>query len=132
MRTRSRRVGGTLRERSTIRVLLHLLELDPDARPSARVLAAALRCQGRRYDELSAALERLVADGSVDRAQRPGTTAVATAATRSRQADVYGRSPCGKPRIPKFPRTKNEAEARPTGNRDSGGGKGRTVRGRRS
>ena len=56
------------------RVLLHLLELGPEARPPARVLAGALQCQGRRYEELSAALERLVADGSVDHAQRPGTT----------------------------------------------------------
>ena len=56
------------------RVLLHLLELGPDTRPSARRLAAALRCQGRRYDELSAALERLLADGSVDHAERPGAT----------------------------------------------------------
>ena len=56
------------------RVLLHLLELGPEARPSARVLAAAVRCQGRRYVELSAALEQLVADGFVDYAQRPGTT----------------------------------------------------------
>ena len=55
------------------RVLLHLLELGPDARPPARVLADSLKYRGRRYDELSAVLERLVADGSVDHAQRPGT-----------------------------------------------------------
>ena len=56
------------------RVLLHLLELDPDARQSARVLAAGLRCQGRRYNELSETLHRLVADEFVDHDQRPGTT----------------------------------------------------------
>ncbi len=56
------------------RVLLHLLDLGPDVRPSARVLAGALQCQGRRYKGLSAALERLVADGAVDHAQRAGTT----------------------------------------------------------
>ena len=55
------------------RVLLHLLELDPDARQSARVLAAGLRCQGRRYNELSETLHRLVADEFVDHDQRPGT-----------------------------------------------------------
>ena len=36
----------------------------------ARGLAASLGCQGRRYDELSSALERLLAEGIVDRAQR--------------------------------------------------------------
>ena len=56
------------------RVLLHLLDLGPDVRPSARVLAGALQCQGRRYKGLSAALERLVADAPVDHAQRAGTT----------------------------------------------------------
>ena len=45
------------------RLLLHLLDLDPDARPSARVLASALSCQGRRYNELKAAVERLVGEG---------------------------------------------------------------------
>ena len=52
-------------------VLLHLLELGADVRPPARELAARLRCQGRRYDELRSALERLLAEGVVDCAQRP-------------------------------------------------------------
>ena len=55
------------------RLLLHLLDLDPDARPSARVLASALSCQGRRYNELKAAVERLVGEGSIDHARRPGS-----------------------------------------------------------
>ena len=38
------------------RVLLYLFELDPDAKPSARALAAALRCQGRRYEQMSEGL----------------------------------------------------------------------------
>ena len=42
-----------------------------DVRPPARELAARLRCQGRRYDELRSALERLLAEGVVDCAQRP-------------------------------------------------------------
>ena len=57
------------------RVLLYLFELDPDARPSARALAAALlRCQGRRYKQMRAGLERLVGEGLIDRAQRQGST----------------------------------------------------------
>ena len=55
------------------RLLLHLLDLDPDARPSARVLASALSCQGRRYNELKAAVERLVGEGSIDHARRLGS-----------------------------------------------------------
>ena len=88
------------------RVLLHLLELGPAARPPARALAGTLQCQGRRYEELSA---RRSNDWSPT---GPSTTpsgraprAVATAATRSRKEDVYGPSPCGKPWIPRFPRT---------------------------
>ena len=72
------------------RVLLHLLDLDPDAKPPARVLAGTLKCQGRRYDELSAALERLVHDGSVDHAQRSGTT--------SRRDRGYALTPTGRQR----------------------------------
>ena len=52
------------------RVVLHLYELGADTRLPARGLAASLGCQGRRYDELSSALERLLAEGIVDRAQR--------------------------------------------------------------
>ena len=70
------------------RVLLHLLDLDPDAKPPARVLAGTLKCQGRRYDELSAALERLVDDGAVDHAQRSGST--------SRRDSGYALTPTGR------------------------------------
>ena len=56
------------------RVLLYLFELDPDAKPSARALAAALRCQGRRYEQMSEGLKRLVGEGLIDRAQRQGST----------------------------------------------------------
>ena len=48
------------------RVVLHLYELGADTRLSARSLAASLACQGRRYEELSAALDRLLAEGIVD------------------------------------------------------------------
>ena len=56
------------------RVLLYLFELDPDAKPSARALAAALRCQGRRYEQMSEGLKRLVGERLIDRAQRQGST----------------------------------------------------------
>ncbi len=56
------------------RVVLHLYELGADTRLSARSLAASLACQGRRYEELSAALDRLLAEGIVDRAQRSGAS----------------------------------------------------------
>ena len=56
------------------RVVLHLYELSADTRLSARSLAASLACQGRRYDELSSALDRLLAEGIVDRAQRSGAS----------------------------------------------------------
>ena len=56
------------------RVVLHLYELGADTRLSARRLAASLACQGRRYEELSSALDRLLAEGIVDRAQRSGAT----------------------------------------------------------
>ena len=96
-------------------VLLHLLELGPDARPPARVLAGALQCQGRRYEELSAALERLVADGSVDHVQRPGTT--------SRRDRGYALTPRGHLQTESLRRTsdsevstnREEAEACPKG-----------------
>ena len=55
----------------TDRVLLHLLRCDPQARPHARMLAAALDCAGRRYQDLRAALDVLLDAGHVDRAQRP-------------------------------------------------------------
>ncbi len=52
------------------RLVLHLYELGADVRVPARDLAASLGCQGRRYEELSSALERLLAERIVDRAQR--------------------------------------------------------------
>ena len=58
----------------TDRVLLHLLRGDPDARSNARTLSAALDCRGRRYTSLRAALDTLIDTGSLDHAQRPGTT----------------------------------------------------------
>ena len=56
------------------RVVLHLYELGADTRLSARRLAASLACQGRRYEELSSALVRLLAEGIVDRAQGSGAS----------------------------------------------------------
>ena len=56
------------------RVVLHLYELGADTRLPARGLAASLGCQGRRYDELRSALDRLLAEGIVDRAQRSGAS----------------------------------------------------------
>ena len=56
------------------RVMLHLYELGADTRLSARRLAASLACQGRRYEELSSALDRLLAEGIVDRAQGSGAS----------------------------------------------------------
>ena len=47
-------------------VLLHLLRCDPRARPHARMLAAALDCAGRRYQDLRAALDVLLDAGHVD------------------------------------------------------------------
>ena len=67
-------VESTAVGRADRRARAALLELDPDARQSARVLAAGLRCQGRRYNELSETLHRLVAEEFVDHDQRPGTT----------------------------------------------------------
>ena len=58
----------------TDRVLLHLLRGDPDARSNARTLSATLDCRGRRYTSLRAALDTLIDTGSIDHAQRPGTT----------------------------------------------------------
>ncbi len=58
----------------TDRVLLHLLRCDPNARPSETTLAQALDCSGRRYKGLRAALDTLIDVGSIDHAQRPGTT----------------------------------------------------------
>ena len=97
------------------RVLLHLLDLDPDAKPPARVLAGTLKCQGRRYDELSAALERLVDDGSVDHAQRSGST--------SRRDRGYALTPTGRLRAESLRQksdfevstNREEAEAFPKG-----------------
>ena len=54
------------------RVLLHLLLCDPDARPHARVLAAALDCTGRRYQDLRVALDALLDAGHIDHALRAG------------------------------------------------------------
>ena len=149
MQTRTRRVPWSPAVSIDERVLLHLLELGPDARPPARVLAGALQCQGRRYEELSAALERLVADGSVDHAQRPGTT--------SRRDRGYALTPRGHLQTESLRRTsdsqvstnREEAEACPKGatvfrasaprgnrkrkrTRDAREGKGRTVQGHRS
>ena len=70
------------------RVLLYLFDLDPDTRPSARALAAALRCQGRRYEEMSAGLEELVGKRFIDHAQRPGST--------SRRDRGYALTPAGR------------------------------------
>ena len=56
------------------RVVLHLHELGADVRPPARELAASLACGGRRYEELSDALERLLVDGIVYRAPRSGAS----------------------------------------------------------
>ena len=59
----------------TDRVLLHLLRCDPNNdRPNAVTLSAALDCRGRRYTSLRAALDTLIDTGSIDHAQRPGTT----------------------------------------------------------
>ena len=97
------------------RVLLHLLDLPPDVRPSARVLAAALRCQGRRYDEVRATLDRLVPGGFVDHAPRPGATSsrdrgyVLTTRGRLRAASLREASD------PRGSTNKKEAEARPQG-----------------
>ena len=52
------------------RVVLHLGELGADVRPPARELGTSLGCRGRRHDELKDALERLLAEGMVDHAQR--------------------------------------------------------------
>ena len=54
------------------RVVLHLSKLGADTRLAARGLVASLGCGGRRYDELREALERLLAEGIVDHAQRAG------------------------------------------------------------
>ena len=56
------------------RVVLHLRALGADVRPPARELGASLACGGRRYDELREALERLLAEGIVDHAQRSGAS----------------------------------------------------------
>ena len=100
------------------RVLLHLLELGPEARPPARVLAGALQCQGRRYEELSAALERLVADGSVDHAQRPGTT--------SRRDCGYALTPKGRLRTESL-RENSDSEVSTNREEADAGPKGATV-----
>ena len=56
----------------TDRLLLHLLQCDPEARPDARTLMAALGCGGRRYRDLRAALDRLVDAGHIDHDRRRG------------------------------------------------------------
>ena len=58
----------------TDRVLLHLVHCDPNARPNAGTLSRALDCRGRRYTDLRSALDTLVDAGSIDHAQRSGTT----------------------------------------------------------
>ena len=58
----------------TDRVLLHLVRCDPNARPNAGTLSRALDCRGRRYTDLRSALDTLVDAGSIDHAQRSGTT----------------------------------------------------------
>ena len=70
------------------RVLLYLFDLDPDTRSSARALALALRCQGRRYEEMSAGLEELVRKRLIDHAQRPDST--------SRRDRGYALTPAGR------------------------------------
>ncbi len=55
----------------TDRVLLHLFQCDPEARPDARTLAAALGTTGRRYRGLREALDRLVDAGHVEHERRP-------------------------------------------------------------
>ena len=100
------------------RVLLHLLDLGPDVRPPARVLADALQCQGRRYEGLSAALERLVADGSVDHAQRPGTT--------SRRDRGYALTPRGSLRAESL-RENSDSEVSTNREEAETGPKGATV-----
>ena len=72
------------------RVLLHLLRCDPDAPPNARVLAAALDCAGRRYQDLRAALDALLDTGHIDHGPRAG------AATRRQRG--YALTPEGRGR----------------------------------
>ena len=52
------------------RVLLHLLQCDPEIRPDARTLAAALGSTGRRYRRLRHALHTLVDAGHIDHERR--------------------------------------------------------------
>ena len=77
----------------TDRVLLHLLRCDPQARPHARMLAAALDCAGRRYQDLRAALDVLLDAGHVDRAQRPDERHTGSVGTPSPAKDVSARRP---------------------------------------
>ena len=68
--------GGSRTDERPIyeRVVLHLHELGADVGPSARELSSSLACGGRRYGEFREALDRLLADGIVDHAQRSSTS----------------------------------------------------------
>ena len=65
------------------RVLLHLLRCAPAARPSRTEIRQALNCEGRRYQELIAALDSLVDVGEVDHAKREGKRGEGYALTSS-------------------------------------------------
>ena len=72
------------------RLSLLLLQVGSDARPPARVLAAALGSGGSRYQEFKEVLDELVASELIDHRRRPATTA--------RHMGGYALTPAGRAR----------------------------------